>query len=273
MITTVKKWLSTVVTILLLFVLFGLIFVRLEIVELTETFFLELAIVIALTTIVRFFWYNEGEERAMGDDDIQLIKRNYKDLVDTTITSQDDLDDFVEELNTQNRNTWVLRKLKGKTSKNCPNYQSIKQKLEEKSYTKVPVITATQILTRSTKYETINATDYTKFKKLFYQTTSVFISVGMTIILGILAYKELLLNWENVFRYLTYVFSIVWALITSLWSGYKNYKTTTVDHISRLTMIVNRYGEWKATGGKKCQQDQLVISQTSSKTIPQNNKA
>jgi hypothetical protein len=84
----------------------------------------------------------------------------------------------------------------------------------------------------------------------------------MTILLSILAYKELMLNWENVFRYLTYVFSIVWALVSSLWSGYKTYKNTTIDHISRLTMIVNRYAAWKANGGKRCQQDKPATTQT-----------
>lgn len=262
MITTVKKWLSTIITILLLFVLFGLIFVKLEIVELTKTFFLELTIVIALTTIIRFFWYNEGEERAMGENQLIAMKQSYKDLVDVTITSQENLDIFIDDLNKQNRTAWVTRQLKGKTPKNCPKYELIKQKLIEKSYTKVPVITSTQILTRSTMYETVNATDYTKSKKIFYQTISILMSAGLSIILGILAYKELMLNWENLFRYVTYIFSIVWALITSLWNGYKNYKTTTVDHISRLTMIVNRYGEWKK-GGAVCPQEVPAISQVS----------
>ena len=61
-------------------------------------------------------------------------------------------------------------------------------------------------------------------------------------------YKELILNWENLFRYLTYLFSILWALVSSLWSGYKTYKNATIDHLSRLTMIVNRYVEWSKKG-------------------------
>jgi hypothetical protein len=261
MIAIIKKWLSTVITVLLLFVLFGLIFVKLELVELTDRFFLELAIVMTLTTTVRLFWYNEGEDRAINDESIKELKSNYSALVTSTITSQEDLDKFVDDLNIKNRAAWVFVKLKGKTKDNCPKFDAIEQKLIEKSYKNVPIITSTQILTRSSNYETINATDYTKSKKIFYQTSSMLFSMFLTLILGITAYKELILNWENVFRYLTYVFSILFALVTSLWSGYTNYKTTTIDHISRLTMIVNRYGEWKQ--GEAVWQEQQQITQTS----------
>ena len=98
MIATVKKWLSTFVTALLLLVLFGLIFVRLDLIELTTTFWLELGIVATLTCIVRFFWYNEGEDRAMHDQDIITLKTNYSKLVEDTIQSQEDLDTFVEKI-------------------------------------------------------------------------------------------------------------------------------------------------------------------------------
>jgi hypothetical protein len=148
-------------------------------------------------------------------------------------------------MNELNRERWVFLKLKGRTEKNCKEYDTIHNKLVMKSYKKVPVITSTQILTRSMNYETINAKDYTRFKKVWYQTTSLIMSIGMTILLGIVAYKEIMLEPTNIFRYLSYVFNIAWALISSLWSGYKNYKNTTIDHISRLTMIVNRYSEWQ----------------------------
>lgn len=262
MITVIKKWLSTTITILLVVVLFGLIFIRLELVELSDRFFLELAIVVMLTTTVRIFWYNEGEDRAMSEPYIQEIKKTYSALVSTTVTSQENLDEFTNYLNHKNREAWVLQNLKGKTKKTCPKFEQIEQKLIKKSYKKIPVVTSTQIMTRSSKYETINATDYTKYKKIFYQSSSIIVSVSMTIVLGITAYKEILLNWENVFRYITYLFSIIVALVTSLLNGYKNYKMTTIDHISRLTMIVNRYIEWKQ-GGAICQQEPEPTFQTS----------
>jgi hypothetical protein len=57
-------------------------------------------------------------------------------------------------------------------------------------------------------YETINAKDYTRFKKVWYQSTSLIMSIGMTILLGIVAYKEIMLEPTNIFRYLSYVFNI-----------------------------------------------------------------
>jgi hypothetical protein len=102
----------------------------------------------------------------------------------------------------------VFLKLKGRTKKNCKEYDTIYNKLVMKSYKKVPVITSTQILTRSVNYETINAKDYTRFKKVWYQATSLVMSIGMTILLGIVAYKEIMLEPTNIFRYLSYVFNI-----------------------------------------------------------------
>jgi hypothetical protein len=71
-----------------------------------------------------------------------------------------------------------------------------------------------------------------------------------------------MLEPTNIFRYLSYVFNIAWALISSLWSGYKNYKNTTIDHISRLTMIVNRYSEWQKGDKIKCITEQAEATQT-----------
>lgn len=252
---TIKRWLSGMVTGLLVIVLFGIIFVKLELVTLTDSFFLELGIVAVLTTIIRIMWYNEGEDKALQESDIKEMKVDYSTLVDAKITSQKSLDLFVDDLNAVNRRNWVLYKLKGRTEKTCPKYSQIKQKLIEKSYKKVPKITSTQILTRSQNYESVDAKDYTKFKKTFYQISSVVISMGSTILLGSIAYKELLMNWTNIFRYMTYIFSIVWALASSFLSGYKTYRTNTIDHISRLTMIVHRYEEWCKNGGiNKCEE-------------------
>jgi membrane-bound ClpP family serine protease len=83
--------------------LFGIIFIRLELVQLSSGFFLELGIVAALVTIVRVFWYNDGEDRAMREQGIKTLKTNYATLVESTITSQDDLDAFVKEMNELNR--------------------------------------------------------------------------------------------------------------------------------------------------------------------------
>lgn len=266
MMNTIKKWLSTVVTGLLLIVLFGIIFIQLELVELSSGFFLELGITASLITIIRIFWYNDGEDRAIRAADIKLLKTDYSTLVKTTIKSYEDLETFIKELNEENRQNWVFHKLKGRTKDNYKDYDKLYQNLTEKSYAKVPVITSTQILTRSANYETINAKDYTSVKKAWYQASSLAMSIGMTILLSVIAYKEIMIDWTNLFRYLSYVFNIAWALISSLFSGYNNYRHTTLDHISRLTMIVNRYAEW-CKGGKKCRSEQEQTTQISNKNI------
>lgn len=261
----IKRWLSGVLTGLLVVVLFGIIFVRLELATLDDTFFTELGIVAALTAIVRVMWYDEGEDKAFGEEDTKKLKSDYAKLIDTKIQSQESLERFVDKLNKDNREKWVLAKLRGRTEKNCTKYSKLKHKYIKKSYKKVPTVTSTQILTRSYNYAGINAKDYTRFKKIFYQITSVGLSLCSTILLGVIAYKELIVSWTNVFRYLTYIFNIMWALASSYMSGYKTYKSNTTDHISRLTMIVTRYDEWVVKGESKW--DIAEETQATEKTI------
>lgn len=240
-----KQWLASIVTILMVVVLFGIIFVQLDIAEPTPTFFIEIAIIAALMAVVRFFWYNDGESKAADEEAIVAAKNAYGVRVSEVIQSQEDFEVYLEYLNAENRRLWIQNKLRGKTEKNCENYQEIYNKLVDQSYKKVKPITISQILTRSPKNQVITAKDYTKMLKTLYQVFSVVFSLGSSIVLAFLAYESLKLSWTNVFRYITYLFSIVWSLFTANIKGYRTYKTETIDHISRLTMIVNRYEDWK----------------------------
>ena len=274
-----KQWLSTVVTVLLVAVLFGIIFVQLDIVEPTPTFFIEVAIIATLMGIVRFFWYSDGEDKAAEEEDIKTTKKDYAYKVDSNILSQEDFEEYLKYLNYENRSLWIKNALKGRTKTNCDNYDEIYKKLVIKSYKRVKPVTISQILTRSAKNEVITAKDYTKIYKLAYQISSVVISLVSSVVLATLAYKNLMLSWTNVFRYLTYLFSIVWAIFTSYVKGYKTYKKETIDHISRLTMIVNRYEDWKkgdvkqrwlATQEASSEQPQQIMPTLKSNDSPNN---
>lgn len=240
----IKQWLAAIATGVMFIILFGIIFVRLGIVTPKPTLYVEILIVTALGGTTRFFWYSDGEDRAAREEFIVKAKEAYGALVDSKIISQEDFSEYLKYLNYENRKMWILSKLKGRTKDNCEDYDKIYNKLVIKSYKRVDDITISEILTRSPRHQILTSKDYRNINKVFYQISSIVISFSSSIVLAALAYEELMLSWTNIFKYLSYVFSILWALVTSLCKGYRSYKNETIDHISRLTMIVNRYEDW-----------------------------
>ena len=247
-IANIKKWLASIFTALVVIIFFGIVFVTFDIVEPSPRYYTEVLIIASVTTIIRFTWYSDGELKASSEQIIIDAKANYSQLIADTIEDQADLEKFLVELNEENKRLWVKNKLGNKTPENCPKYHKLKDRYDRWVGFFVKPITSGQILTRSGKYKIIDAKDYGKSFKYSYQALSVVISMVSSIVLACLAFNELRLNWENIFRYITYLGNIVWAMFSSLSSGYKNYNAVTSDHISRLTMIVNRYSDWK--GGR-----------------------
>ena len=247
-IAKIKKWLATIFTTFVVIILFGIVFVRFEIVEPSARYYTEVLIIATIATIIRLTWYSDGELKASCEEDMIEAKKNYSQLVADIVDDQSNLEEFLKELNEENKKNWVKFKLGNKTPENCPKYQKLKDRYDRWVSFFVKPVTSTQILTRSTKSNVIDARNYEKSSKYIYQTLSVVISIISSIVIARLAFNELLLNWENAFRYATYIGNIVWAMFSSLNSGYKTYKQETSDHISRLTMIVNRYDDWK--GGR-----------------------
>lgn len=274
MIETIKKWFATIFTGLLVMVLFGITFIALDIVDPSSDFGLEFCVVTIAVVLIRIFWYNNGEDKASKEQAIIDAQKKYIDLIDTTITDQEDFEQFLDELNQQNRDNWVKHKLGNKTDKNCKNYTELKDKLDRQVGFWVRPITISQILTRSSRYAVITARNYKKRNAIIYQSTTLILSILATAATSAIVFKNFVFEWSKIIKFATYLMNIVWAMMSSVSSGYKQHKEEVIDLVSRLTMIVNRYDDWKSKQGeqKKCQLGHQAISIDSCKNIQQNKK-
>lgn len=248
----IKKWLSTIITALMMVILFGLIFIILDFSDPSPALTMELALITMLIVLVRMIWYGAGEDKASEDATLKQNKIEYSNLITNGNLEQEDLDDFLEELNIENRNAWVKSKLGNKNQKNYPKYQKKKDLLDRWVGFFVKPITSTQILTRSNRYVALSAKDYRRQSKTFYQISSVFLSILSVIVFAAVQFKTFSFTPEKIFKFISYIFSIVFAIFSSLNAGYKNYIAEETDHLSRLTMIVNRFYEWRDKGRIKC---------------------
>ncbi len=66
-----------------------------------ESFTIESAIVTIMLIILRFFWYENGEDRA--EEMLSPTKHAYADLVEENISDQENLQIFLDDLNEKNR--------------------------------------------------------------------------------------------------------------------------------------------------------------------------
>ena len=249
-IQTIKKWLAAIMTGLLSGVLFAIVFIVLGLNDVSnESFTIESALVTIMLIILRFFWYENGEDRA--EEMLAPTKHAYADLVEENVSDQENLQVFLDDLNEKNRQAWIANKLGKKTEKNYAKFEKLKFRLEHKVAKKVPLITITQIMTRSSRLEILSGKDFSTVRKIFQQVSAFVVSIAWSILLSLIAFKQINMSVENVFRYVTYLFSMTWAIVTSLVKGYNITKKETIDHIARLTMIVNRYAMWKKNHEEK----------------------
>lgn len=272
MIETIKKWFATIFTSLVVMILFGITFIALDIVDPTSDFELEFAIVTIAVILIRIFWYNNGEEKAAKEQDIIDAQNNYSELVGNTITDQEHFELFLDDLNQQNRDNWVKNRLGNKTKKNCKNYDKIKDRLDRNVGFWVRPITVSQVLTRSSRYTVITAKDYKKRNKVIYQSSTLILSIVFTAATSAIVFKDFIFEWSKIVKFATYMMNIVWAMMSSLNAGYRQHREEVMDHVSRLTMIVNRYDDWRTNKGEleKCQSGQLQNGKTIWNDQPQN---
>ena len=241
----IKKVLSVVVTALIVIVLFGVIFVKLDLVSPSPTFFLELFAIISLVVIVKFNWYNWAEEKRSKEDDLVKAKEDYDSYVDKEINDIYDLENFLKTLNEENRENYVKNKLKNRTKDNCPKYDELKEKYIRLSYKRVKEIKASDIKTRGNTLYLADAKNYQKEKKIIYQTVTTIGTVIFSTILACIGFQELMLSWANAFRYISYLFTIAFTMHNTISTAYKNTEVETLDHLTRLQFIVDKYVNYK----------------------------
>lgn len=267
---TIKNWLAFGITILLMVVLFGVIFVSLDLAQPTPSFFLELGIIVVLSFTMRIFWYDFTEDKRLNETDLQDERKHYFELLDQTVKDTNDLDIYLAILNKENREHYVKNKIGSRTPKNLAKktkwmcfwhpsyrnktadeigaikyqkllykYQRKADKLKDLKSEEIMALTESDVL-----YDTKN---YTKAKKRTYQIMSTIVSTACTILIACIAFRELMLNWTNVFRYVTYLFAIVSTIATTVLKAYRTTGEETLDWFSRLKFILDKYACYKLT--------------------------
>ena len=264
----IKAWLAAGITALLLVVLFGVIFISLDLVTPGPAFFLELGIVAVLTFLMRIFWYDYAEDKRLNEDDLKERRESYFEKLDKVVTNPNDLDDFLVVLNAENREHFIKNKLGCRTAKNlgkktkwlCFWHPSYKNLTEEeignirfnniylkilRKADKLRQIKAEEIVALADSEYLYDVRNYAKNKKRTYQITSTILSTAFTFIIASVAFKEMILCWENVFRYLTYLFSIITTIGKTIMKAYRVAGDETLDWFNRLDFVLDKFSYYK----------------------------
>lgn len=265
---TIKSWLAFSVTFLLLVVLFGVIFVTLDLATPGPSFFLELGIIVVLTFLMRFLWYDFAEDRRLNEEDLLQERDNYFKMVDEVVKDTNDLDKYLVLLNQENRDHYIKNKIGCRTAKNLakktkwicfwhPSYKKLSEaEIGEIRYNKLYFkiqrradrlrpIKSDEIMALSDKEILYDVKNYRKTKKRTYQILSTILSTGFTILIASIAFREIMLDWTNVFRYVTYLFSILSTIAMTVLKAYRVTGEETNDWYSRLKFVLDKYACYK----------------------------
>lgn len=264
----IKSWLAFSVTFLLLVVLFGVIFVTLDLATLGPSFFLELGIIVVLTFLMRFLWYDFAEDRRLNEEDLVQERDKYFRMVDEVVKDTNDLDKYLVLLNQENRDHYIKNKIGCRTVKNLakktkwlcfwhPSYKKLSEaeigeirynklyfKIQRKADRLRP-IKSDEIMALSDKEILYDVKNYRKTKKRTYQILSTILSTGFTILIASIAFREIMLDWTNVFRYVTYLFSILSTIAMTVLKAYRVTGEETKDWYSRLKFVLDKYACYK----------------------------
>lgn len=265
----IKEFLAGILTVLIIIFLFGVIFIRLDLVQPTASFFLELSAVIALTIMMKVFWYDYAEDKRLSEQDITDEKKRYYQIVDENIEDSNDLDDFLIILNQENKQHYIDNKIGSRSPKTLakktklmclfhPSYKKLtKEEIGELRYTKLyfkcqrkadklKPITSEQIMALSDKELLYDAKNHAINKKRSYQIMTTIFSFALTTLIASMAMREIMLNWTNAFRFVGYLCSMIWAMVSTIVVAYKNTGDETFDHLNRLKFIVDKYVTYRA---------------------------
>lgn len=264
----VKQFLSVILTVLVVGVLFSVIFIKGGFVQPSPTFFKELIIVCALTLMMKIWWYDFAEDRRLSEDDIKNAKDKYFKMVDDNIEDSSDLDKFLVILNKENRDHFIVNKLGCRTIKNLskktfwlclfhPRYRKMtaeeigKERYDELYYKiqrkadKLRQIKSEEIMALTSSLTLYDSKNYTKQHKRVYQIVTTVVSVVLTTVLASMALEELMINWINVFRYISYLCSMAFTIAWTVSKAYKQTGDDTFDHLNRLMFIIDKYATYK----------------------------
>lgn len=264
----IKNWLAFILTGLVITTLFGIIFIKTELVQPTTNFFIELSIVLALTFMMKVWWYDYAEDKALNEPDMKAEKDKYFTIVDKYIEDSNDLEDYLKILNQENKDNYVARKMGARNPKNLakktkwmcfwhPSYKKLTaEEIGHIRYNKlyfkyqrkadrIRQIKSSEIMALSDSLVLYDSKNHAKEKKRTYQIVTTIVSFMFSTLLACMAMKEIMLNWMNVFRYIAYLCAITYTIATTLVKGYRQTTDETLDYLNRLKFIIDKYATYK----------------------------
>lgn len=267
-IKAIKEWLAWILTVAVIFLLFGLIFVKSGIVTPSPSFFLELGIIAMITLLMKLWWYNYAEEKRLSEDDIKNEKDNYFKMVDSTVTDTNHLDKFLVILNQENRQNFIDNALGCRSAETLQTrkwyivmwhpswWKKSKEEIGNIRYAKLyyktlrkadklEQVKSIQIMALSDAKQLYDATNHLKIKKRNFHIFTTVISFVFVTSFSMMAVEQILLNWANVIRFVGYLVAIIWTIAYSLIIGYKQTGEETFDYYNRLKFIVDKYATYK----------------------------
>lgn len=265
---TIKQWLAFILTFLVAATLFAIIFIKAGIVQPSPKFFLELAIVVLLSVLMKIWWYDYTEERRLSEDDLKNEKKDYFAYVDKIIEDTNDFEKYLVILNQENREHYIKNKIGSRSPKKLSEvnrlhylfhpkwkkldeetignirYSKLYYKIQRKA-DKLKPVKSEHIMALSDSEQLYDSRNHLPVKKRIFQAVSTIGSILLTTALSVLAMEELLLSWTNLFRYIGYLCAMAWTISSTVIKAYRQTGDETYDYFSRLSFIVGKYATYK----------------------------
>lgn len=240
--------LSALFTLMIVIVLFVVIFVVFDKQEPNAQFWTELVTTSVLAISAKITWYSSSEANRMDEADIVGAKEKYFKYVDDNVVDIKDFDAFLIQFNEERRQKYIARKIGSRTPENCKNFDKIVQKIQRKA-DKLRETTSIELITNTSITDDTNTRDYTKIYKGIYLSFGTAISLFCSILLAFVAVKDIMWNIANLFKYLSYLFTVLTSTVSAVLKARKNTAKGVLDHLSRMSYVITRYINYKKEGG------------------------
>lgn len=264
-----KKYLAPTLTILTITALFGVVFLEIGLAQRSTRFYTELVLISVLAIQTRIYWFETTEDNVLNSPEINESKKSYYALVDSLKVNIDELDECLTEMDEENYKNSIKETIGHYTEVNLgkKKYAKLVKKAHRKAY-RIKKLKSSDIMTRGESLVLYDTKNYQKSDKTTYQFFSNITSIFITLIISAIAFEEIRLNWENVFRYIIYVWSIFAAIVTTILYASKKTRKNTLDHLARLQFILDKFAIWreKRRFEEKCLSEEQAITRNTSES-------
>lgn len=258
-----KKWIGPTLAILTIIALFGVVFLELGWAERSSRFYTELALVSVLALQSRFYWFESAESKVLSSDEIISAKKIYDDMIERTKINVTELDLCLIEMDRENYENSLKSTIGFSTPQNIgqKKYKKLVAKAH-KNANKIKKLKSSDVLTRGENLVLYDSKNYQNKNKFTYQVVSGLLSIAIVIIITMIAFEQIKMSWENLFRYLMYVWSMFVSMVMTIIYATKKTRDNTLEHLSRLQLIVDRFVIWRDANKKEVNVDDDVYRES-----------